>query len=115
MPATGTIAIDGLVEGLPTGKRVFQASISSSAAVDHTVTVNLTAGTNTITVPSGTTAAVIIPPTTNTQTISLRGAAGDTGVALSRTKPTVLSFDTTVTSFILVAGGTINGLVVAFM
>jgi hypothetical protein len=74
----------------------------------------LSTGANTITLPTGGSTpqgATIIPPEDNTETITLKGITGDTGVALSKTDPTSISFDTTPpVSFILTAGGTITGL-----
>lgn len=74
----------------------------------------LSAGDNTITVPSATgftvKGATIVPPSTNTQAITLKGVGGDTGIALSKTDPTSIAFETAPVNFILNAGGTINGL-----
>jgi hypothetical protein len=76
--------------------------------------IDLQAGNNTITLPIsvGMTvkAATIIPPSGNLQTITLKGIAGDTGIALNKTDPTSIAFDTPApANFILVAGGTVNG------
>lgn len=74
----------------------------------------LTTGNNTITVPlvTGVTvkAATIIPPSTNTQTITLKGIAGDTGISLSLTEPSSIAFGTVPVSFVLTVGGNIDGL-----
>lgn len=73
----------------------------------------LAAGANTITVPGGgatVKGAIIIPPATNTQSLILKGVTGDTGVTLSKTDPTMLSFETAPASFVLTAGSTITGL-----
>jgi hypothetical protein len=75
---------------------------------------SLSSGNNTITVPSssGVTVkgATIVPPSDNTQTLTLKGIAGDTGIALSKVNPTAISFDTAPANFVLNAGGTISGL-----
>jgi hypothetical protein len=73
----------------------------------------LSAGDNTITVPTGGSTvkgACILPPAGNAQAITLKGVGGDTGVALSKLDPTSLSFETAPANFILNAGGTITGL-----
>lgn len=74
----------------------------------------LVIGPNTITLPTGGTTpkgATIVPPSSNTQTITLKGVAGDTGIALHKTDPTSISFDSPPpVSFVLAAGGTIDGL-----
>ena len=72
--------------------------------------VNLTTGNNTITVPTagGTaTAVLIIPPAGNTNTLTIKGDAGDTGVSLHRTNPSLIGLNS-VSSFILTTGGVIN-------
>lgn len=74
--------------------------------------VDLAAGTNTITPPTGggTTpvAVTIIPPVGNAQTITLKGIAGDTGVLLHKTDPSSFGLGTTGT-FVLTAGAPITG------
>lgn len=71
----------------------------------------LTAGAfNSITVPTGTPElVVIVPPTTNTQTLTLKGITGDTGVALAVADPTVIAFGASPAFGITVgAGSTVN-------
>lgn len=73
----------------------------------------LSSGANTITVPtSGTvpTAVTLIPPTGNTNLITLKGISGDTGVALHKTDPTTIALDSTVSTFVLNAAATVTGL-----
>lgn len=77
---------------------------SSPGAID---VVGLIAGANTITVPSGSTGATIIPPSTNTETMTLKGVSGDTGIALALTSPTSIAL-ATVTTFVITAGGVIS-------
>lgn len=75
--------------------------------------LTLVSGANTITLPTGGStpkAATILPPSGNTQTLTLKGVTGDTGIALHKTDPSTVTFDTTVTQFILTVGGTITGL-----
>lgn len=90
-------------------------SAAQNAVSPGAITVHaLSSGDNTITVPSVTgitvKAATIIPPSTNTQAITLKGVGGDTGIALSKTDPTSIAFETAPANFILNAGGAINGL-----
>lgn len=74
----------------------------------------LSSGNNTITVPatSGITikGATIVPPVGNTQTLTLKGVNGDTGISLHATDPTSIAFGTAPANFVLSAGGTIAGL-----
>ena len=65
---------------------------------------------------------VIIPPVANTQTITLKGITGDTGVSLSKTKPSFLHWAVTagagtagLDSFVLTAGSTIAGVELTFL
>jgi hypothetical protein len=63
--------------------------------------VVLAAGNNTLTPPSGTLKAVIIPPTGSTNGKTLKGVAGDTGIPMSLTEPTVLSFPAGAGAFVI--------------
>jgi hypothetical protein len=74
--------------------------------------VTLASGANTITPPSGGStpkACTIVPPAGNTNTITLKGISGDTGVALHKTDPSVIALDNPSGTFVLMAGGTITG------
>lgn len=90
---------------------VAQPNTNAPTAISNVV---LTNGTTTITCPSTTVyqvrAALIEPPTSNTNAITLKGASGDTGFPINRVNPTLITFDTTSTpvSFFLVASTTIN-------
>ena len=58
----------------------------------------------------------IIPPSTNTQTLTLKGVTGDTGIAISKVAPTFIAFYTTPpTSFVLTAGAQITGVKLAWV
>lgn len=89
-------------------------SAAANAAASGSVTMHtLSSGANTITAPTGgstLSCATIVPPSGNTQTLTLKGVTGDTGVLLHKTDPTSLALDSTVTTFVLTAGGTITGL-----
>ena len=88
-------------------------------AADNTVspaTVELKTlanGNNTITVPTtGTfvpTAVTIVPPTTNTTSITFKGVNGDTGVRIHNTDPTTIALHSSVVSFVLTTGAEITG------
>jgi hypothetical protein len=90
-------------------------SAAENAVSPGSVTVHtLALGANTITVPAATgitvKGATIIPPAGNTQSLTLKGVAGDTGVLISNTDPTSIAFETAPANFVLSAGGAINGL-----
>ena len=91
----GTITVEGAVNGLLSGSVKFgPATITgSSTAAGQVVACPLIAGANTITVPAGTTAVAIFPPSSSAVTLQLKGTTGDTGFYLSPKSPTVLPFD----------------------
>jgi hypothetical protein len=95
-----------------TGSEVISAA--QNAASPGSVTLHtLSAGANTITAPTGGSTpvcATILPPAGNTQTITLKGVTGDTGIGLHPTDPTSIALSSTVSTFCLTAGGTITGL-----
>lgn len=86
------------------------AAATNSASPGSITIQTLAAGANTITVPVGATctAVTIAPPSGNAQTITLKGVTGDTGVALHLTDPTTIALASTVTTFVLTAGGTVT-------
>jgi len=106
---TETIVFTGDV----TSTLSIQAASNASSPGDIQI-LTLASGDNTITLPTGGSvvkAATIIPPVGNSQTLTLKGITGDTGLVLSLTEPMTLTFKATpATTFLLVAGGTITGL-----
>lgn len=111
--ATSTIRIVGQVEGLASG--VFDFDVTSTSSLGLPDFVNLAGGANTITVPSTSyTHVLILPPSGNVQTITLKGVSGDTGIAQSVTKPVLLSLSS-VSTFVLTAGGSITGVILVWM
>lgn len=85
-----------------------------NAASPGSVTLHtLASGPNTITLPTGgstVTCATIVPPAGNTQTLTLKGVTGDTGVPLHLTDPSAVTMAAANTTFVLTAGGTVTGL-----
>jgi len=80
--------------------------------------VDLISGDNTITVPDGggsiAVAVLIIPPAANSVVLTLKGDAGDVGLAIGLTDPTSLALNT-VSSFILNAASAVTGLRLIFV
>ena len=75
-------------------------------------TINLSSGANTIMVPALAGGVVIQLPSSNTQTVTLKGVSGDTGIALSTKGITALTFATSPpASFIITTNGTITGVI----
>lgn len=105
---TTTIVFSGDTVGTQT-----VAAASNAASPGQVELKTLASGANTITAPTGgstPTACTILPPSGNTQTITLKGVTGDTGVALHLTDPTTIALASSVTTFVLTAGGTITGI-----
>ncbi len=77
------------------GVEYFQefAAASFSPSVADNKSVDLVAGNNTITVPVTAVAVTIIPPSDNTEVLTLKGVNGDTGIILSPSDPTSLGVD----------------------
>ena len=89
-------------------------SAASNAASPASVEIkSLVSGANTITLPTGgstVTGCTIVPPASNTVSITLKGVSGDTGFRLHNTDPTTVSFHSTITTFVLTTGDAITGI-----
>ena len=73
---------------------------------------------NTIAVPAGATWATIVPPAANTSALTLKGVVGDTGIAISASVGTTLSFaQATPASFVITSAGAVPapGLEIRFL
>ena len=85
-------------------------NIVSPAKVDI---VSLVLGANTITAPAilglVVVGLMIVPPAANTQLITLKGIAGDTGIPIHLTDPTIIALHTTFTTLVLNAAAGITG------
>jgi hypothetical protein len=75
---------------------------------------DLSSGNNTITVPSGSKGVTLKPPSANTQALILKGVNGDTGVGIHKTDPTSIGLETTTTSFVVNAAGSVTGVVLVW-
>lgn len=103
---TTTIVYDGAVNG--TQEIAAADNTSSPAMVELVALIN---GNTTITVPAGgsvPTAVTIVPPSDNTVPLTLKGVAGDTGVAIHPTDPTTIALASTAASFVITATGNVN-------
>jgi len=69
---------------------------------------SLSNGANTITCPTGAVGFVIIPPTSNSVTITLKGVSGDTGISLSPSQPSCITVGTLPANFVLTTNGSVN-------
>lgn len=90
----GTLTISGsqtLDPSAPSGRQLGPYTITLSAT-DQTSDVTLASGANTIPVPSTAVGVIIIPPAAGAEVLTLKGVTGDTGLVISSTAPTLLSF-----------------------
>lgn len=88
------------------------ASAENTAASGVVESKTLASGLNTITPPAGGTTPVqvlIIPPSGNTATLTLKGVTGDTGVVLHKTNPTLIGLNSPTTTFVLTCSAIITG------
>ena len=70
--------------------------------------IALSSGANTITVPTSAVAVTIVPPIGSTVALTLKGVAGDTGIALHPSDPTSLGLSGSVTSFVINAASAVS-------
>ena len=88
----------------------YRAVLANSNSPIQNELKNLASGVNTITVPTTAGGVIMQPLTSNTFTITLKGIAGDTGVLLAKTAPSILTFDNPPpATFVLTTSGIING------
>ncbi len=100
---------DGLNNSL-----VFPAASNALAA--GAIDIFTLSGSTVIAFPTGgsqTQGATIIPPSGNTNTITVKGTTADVGIVIHKTDPTSLAFDTTTTtqtSIVITVNATTTGL-----
>jgi hypothetical protein len=108
--ATGSLSISGNVTGGPDGSRSFGPFVTyANAAVTETLPVSLSIGANTVSVPTGSSVMVINPPNGTNPTpnpawggvLTLKGVSGDTGVPLSNSHVSVISWDSAPSSVVI--------------
>ena len=114
--ATGSVNVTANVTGGADGSSSFTSSRPIPTALQSEAIVSLTSGSVTVTVPSGSTDCIIVPPNAAVPvpnpsyagTITLKGVSGDTGVPISTTYATRIPFDSTTapSSFVLTATAT---------
>lgn len=106
---TGAITFSGDVNA-----QISLAPVSNTQAPGDIDILSLSTGANTITLPTGGSTpkgAVIIPPSGNAVALTLKGVGGDTGIALNKTEPAIVTFDSPPpASFVINAAAVVNGL-----
>lgn len=119
---TATLVLTGTFNftGTTLGNAIDFQLFNSNSPCDIQI-LNLVTGANTINAtncPALATAGGVwlMPPTGNGQTVTLKGASGDTGIALSLSCPTFISFASTPpTTIVLTSGGAITGYKLAWV
>lgn len=103
--ASATIAVTVTGDGL---NLVDSDTVQNTSTAVAPTSANLAAGPNVIQLPTGATRVKLKPPPTNALSLTLKGVTGDTGFLLAAGEPSYLSFDPSVTSFVLAAGGAVS-------
>ena len=114
MAATALITIQGTITGLAGGEsKIGPITLSSAAANGQKLPFVLVSGANTVPVPplpkpSG---CIITLDPANTVVTTLKGVAGDTGIAIGKTTKIVLNWDPTAppSGFVLDSAGLQTG------
>ena len=84
--------------------------ITIATPINAITKVALASGLNTISIPTGTSLIIVQLPVGNTQTVTLKGVTGDTGIPLLKTGVCAFQPDSADTTFVLTAGGSIAAL-----
>ena len=114
MAVTGTLGLTGRISGEPEGTSDVSLTWTITAGVSDAFVFTTETGNQTVTVPTGTTMVIVVPPTTNAQAITAKGVGADTGFQVSKTKPTVIAWETG-SSFVLNLAAAVSGLKVLFI
>lgn len=108
----GVVQISGALTGLTSGGTVavgpFTITPNATGNFEE-LSVTLQSGSNTITIPTWAVGMIVVPPSGNTQTLTLKGISGDVGIVVSKTAALLVGFDTTPpASFSIAAGGAVT-------
>ena len=101
MAVTVTVSISGTVAGDPSGTKTISATITNGSSTVETtvysftgaqfVTIGGTPGANNIPIPTGAIGFVLVPPTNNANTITIKGVTGDTGWVAQAQQPSIIT------------------------
>lgn len=100
------LAVQGSFAGTSAAINI-QSFITVNTPLNGVTTIALASGYNSITVPAGSTFALIVLPVGNATSVTLKGPTGDTGIALLPTGVTLIQLANSVTTIGLTAGGAI--------
>lgn len=99
--------LSGTAQGNAPGTQAINVIIDIAVPLGGVTKVALASGLNTITIPTGTSLIIVQLPIGNTQTVTLKGVTGDTGILLLKTGVAMFQPDPADTTFVLTAGGAI--------
>ena len=106
MAKTSTINLNVMIQGdgintayAPPGAPI----VNTTAPAGGPITVALAMSDNTLTVPPGALGMIIVPPSISVVTKAIKGAALDTGLAISPTRVTMIGLPAGATSVIISA------------
>lgn len=91
------------------GTEISNAATNASSPGQIEVKTFTGAGDNTVTIPTGATGVRIMPPSANTQALTLKGVAGDTGILIHKTDYTSIALGAA-SSFVINVAGTVTGI-----
>lgn len=109
MAGAGTLTFSGTLDGLATGQRTFEVEYEIESAIDVSQQPFLAVGDNDFLVPAGANGVIIEPPMSNAVVIHLKGASGESGIALHRTLATIWMMDISQTTFTLTIASAMAG------
>jgi len=107
MAKTSTCTVGVTVVGDSVNESYTPAALSNVAApAGGPISIALASGDNTITIPPGAIAVLIVPPATSVIVKKLKGIAGDTGFQISTTALSLLSLPAASSTVLLNASNT---------
>lgn len=113
---TASITLSGEVNALGFGTvQVGPASLELTAAIGSREVRTLASGDTTISLPTGTSAVFIRPPSGNTIALSWMGAEGETAFRLHDTNWSLISVHSATTEIVLSAGSTLAGVELVYL
>jgi hypothetical protein len=110
----GTFTVSGSAASLLTGsKTIGPITFTGSATIGEVLDLTLQSGDNTIAIPTGATAVLIVPPASNAVALKVRSSlnSGDAGLPIHVTAPFLYCFPGTApTTLIINAASLTTGL-----
>ncbi len=114
--ATNQILLSGTITDMAGPLNIQPLAVTGATTpFGITTSVSIVSGPNTVTVPSSARFVLLIPVSVTSSPFTLKGITGDSGVNISASQPTMLSFDSNVpASFVLTSSTTAGSVLVTF-